>query len=153
QYFGKPRHNGASEFISGTITAEQAIHKNVLPNVDFLSTGVLPPNPSELLLSALAIEKLNQLAKQYDLVLLDSAPVLAVSDAMALAPHAGATFLLARANQTTLGEIDESAKRIRQAGGNVKGVIFNDMVARSRKYGSKYGYYRYANYEYGSKVQ
>lgn len=152
QYFGKPRNNGVSEFISGTIGEEQAIHKNVLPNVDFMSTGVLPPNPSELLLSAHAIEKLNQLAKHYDLILIDSAPVLAVSDAMALAPHAGATFLLARANQTTLGEIDESTKRIRQAGGNVKGVIFNDMIAKNRRYGSKYGYYRYTNYEYGSNT-
>ncbi|MFA5702718.1 MAG: polysaccharide biosynthesis tyrosine autokinase [Advenella sp.] len=150
QYFGKARKNGVSEFISGTIGLEQAIHKNVLPNVDFMSTGVLPPNPSELLLSAQAIEKLHQLSKYYDLVLVDSAPVLAVSDAMALAPHVGTTFLLARANETTLGELDESSKRIRQAGGQVKGVIFNDMVAKNRRYGYKYGYYRYANYEYGS---
>ncbi len=152
QYFGKPRNNGASEYISGTIGLEQAIHKDVLPNVDFMSTGVLPPNPSELLLSAQAVQKLYQLAKHYDLVLIDSAPVLAVSDAMALAPHAGATFLLARANETTLGELDESTKRIRQAGGQVKGVIFNDMVAKNRRYGSKYGYYRYSNYEYGSEA-
>lgn len=152
QYFGKQRNNGLSEFISGTIGQEQATHKDVLPNVDFISTGVLPPNPSELLLSAQTIEKLYQLSKHYDLVLIDTAPVLAVSDAMALAPHAGATFLLARANETTLGELDESAKRIRQAGGQVKGVIFNDMVAKNRRYGYKYGYYRYSNYEYGTEA-
>ena len=152
QYFGKPRNNGLSEFISGSITIEQAINKNVLPNVDFMSTGVLPPNPSELLLSAQAIEKINQLSKYYDLILIDSAPVLAVSDAMALAPHVGATFLLARANETTLGELEESAKRLRQAGGQVNGVIFNDMVAKNRRYGSKYGYYKYSNYEYGSNT-
>lgn len=150
QYFGKARKNGVSEFISGTIGLELAIHKNVLPNVDFMSTGVLPPNPSELLLSAQAIEKLQVLSKQYDLILIDSAPVLAVSDAMALAPHVGTTFLLARANETTLGELEESTKRLRQAGGQVQGVIFNDMMAKNRRYGSKYGYYRYSNYEYSS---
>ncbi len=151
QYFGKSRHNGLSELISGGINPEQAIHKEVMPNVDFITTGVLPPNPAELLLSEQTINTIKQLAQQYDLVLIDSAPVLAVSDGMALAPHAGTTFLLARANETTLGEIEESTKRIRQAGGQVKGVIFNDMVATNRRYGAKYGYYRYANYEYGSE--
>ncbi len=151
QYFGKSRHNGLSELISGGINPEQAIHKEVMPNVDFITTGVLPPNPAELLLSEQTINTIKQLAQQYDLVVIDSAPVLAVSDGMALAPHAGTTFLLARANETTLGEIEESTKRIRQAGGQVKGVIFNDMVATNRRYGAKYGYYRYANYEYGSE--
>ena len=151
QYFGKSRHNGLSELISGDINPEQAIHKEVMPNVDFITTGVLPPNPAELLLSEQTINTIKQLAQQYDLVVIDSAPVLAVSDGMALAPHAGTTFLLARANDTTLGEIEESTKRIRQAGGQVKGVIFNDMVATNRRYGAKYGYYRYANYEYGSE--
>lgn len=151
QYFGKSRHDGFSELISGGINAEQAIHKEVVPNVDFMTTGVLPPNPAELLLSEQTINTIKQLAQQYDLVVIDSAPVLAVSDGMALAPHAGTTFLLARANETTLGEIEESTKRIRQAGGQVKGVIFNDMVATNRRYGAKYGYYRYANYEYGSE--
>ena len=151
QYFGKSRHNGLSELISGGINPEQAIHKEVMPNVDFITTGVLPPNPAELLLSEQTINTIKQLAQQYDLVVIESAPVLAVSDGMALAPHAGTTFLLARANETTLGEIEESTKRIRQAGGQVKGVIFNDMVATNRRYGAKYGYYRYANYEYGSE--
>lgn len=151
QYFGKSRDDGLSELISGGINAEQAIHKEVMPNVDFMTTGVLPPNPAELLLSEQTINVIKQLAQQYDLVVIDSTPVLAVSDGMALAPHAGTTFLLARANETTLGEIEESTKRIRQAGGQVKGVIFNDMVATNRRYGAKYGYYRYANYEYGSE--
>lgn len=151
QYFGKPRHNGFSEFISGNIDANQAIHQEVLPNVDFMATGVLPPNPAELLLSSVTIEKIKRLAEHYDLVLIDSTPILAVSDALALAPYAGTTFLLARAGETTLGELDESIKRIRQAGGHVKGIIFNDMVAKSRRYGSKYGYYRYTNYEYEAK--
>ena len=115
-----------------------------------MSTGVLPPNPSELLLSTQTIEKVKQLAQHYDLILIDSAPILAVSDTMAWAPHVGTTFLLARANVTTLGELEESTKRLHQGGGQVKGIIFNDMVAKKRRYGSKYGYYRYTNYKYGA---
>src|SRR5690606_9672709 len=93
---------------------------------------------------------LQALASHYDVVLLDTTPILAVSDAMALAPHAGAVFLLARAAITTLGELEESAKRLQQSGVRINGVIFNDLVASNRRYGNKYGSYRYTQYEYGS---
>lgn len=151
QYFGQNRAKGVSELISGAISAEQAIRPNVLPNVDLISTGVLPPNPAELLLSPAAPKALQTLSSRYDVVLLDTTPILAVSDAMALASHAGAVFLLARADVTTLGELEESAKRLRQSGARINGVIFNDLSASNRRYGSKYGSYRYTHYEYGSK--
>lgn len=151
QYFNMDRNNGLSELISGSIGLDKAIKREVLPNVDFMSTGLLPPNPSELLLSPKTIETLQELSTQYDLILIDSAPVLAVADAMTLAPHVGTTFLVAKAEESTLGEIEESNKRIRQAGGHIKGVIFNDMSIKNRRYGSKYSYYRYQNYEYGSE--
>src|SRR3546814_293807 len=107
QYFGMQRAKGFSELISATISAEQAIRPNVLPNVDLITTGVLPPNPAELLLSQATPKALAALSGRYDIVLLDTTPILAVSDAMALAPHAGAVFLLARAAITTLGERSE----------------------------------------------
>ena len=150
QYFGLERNKGYSELISGSLRAEDAVHKNVLPNVDLITTGIVPPNPAELLLSQSTTQILRELSAQYDIVLLDTSPILAVSDAMALAPHAGTLFLLARAQASTLGELEESAKRLRQAGAHVSGVIFNDLVATNRRYGSKYGNYRYTNYEYGT---
>ncbi|NYT76915.1 polysaccharide biosynthesis tyrosine autokinase [Alcaligenaceae bacterium] len=148
QYFGMERRNGFSELISGNKLLEQVLHKDVMPNVDVITTGVLPPNPAELLLSSSAVQTIKDLSAQYDLILLDTTPVLAVSDALALAPHAGTVFLLARAQITTLGELEESSKRLRQAGSQVKGVIFNDLIATNRRYGSKYSSYRYTNYEY-----
>lgn len=151
QYFGLQRAKGVSELISGAISPEEAIRPSVLPNVDLITTGVLPPNPAELLLSPAAPKALEALSSRYDFVLLDTTPILAVSDAMALASHAGAVFLLARAEVTTLGELEESAKRLRQSGARINGVIFNDLAASSRRYGGKYGSYRYTHYEYGSK--
>lgn len=151
QYFGLERGNGFSELISGDKVLEQVLHKDVMPNVDVITSGVLPPNPAELLLSSAAVETIKELSAQYDLILLDSTPVLAVSDALALAPHAGTVFLLARAEITTLGELEESTKRLRQTGAQVKGVIFNDLIATNRRYGYKYGSYRYTNYEYGAE--
>lgn len=148
QYFGLSREKGLSELLSGHIQWQEAIRKDVLPNVDLIPTGVIPPNPSELLLSSHGIATLQTISSHYDLVVIDSAPILAVSDALAIAPHVGITFLVARSGHTSLGELDESTKRIRQAGGQVKGVILNDQLAAKRRYGSKYGYYRYTNYEY-----
>ena len=69
-----------------------------------------------------------------------------------LAPHAGTVFLVARASVTSIGEIQESTKRLGQAGVPVNGVVFNDLdTSRHRDggYGNKYGRYRYTNYQYG----
>ncbi len=150
-YFGLPRNNGFSELISGTISREQAIHKNAAPGLDFISTGELPPNPAELLLNPRSQELLNSLAQDYDFVVVDSAPILAVSDTLALVGQAGTTFLVARSGVTTLGELEETEKRIQRAGAESNGVIFNDAVIRSRRYGSKYGQYQYRNYDYQSE--
>lgn len=151
QYFGLPRGPGVSELIVGSKTLDQVLHKDVMPNVDLLTTGALPPNPAELLLSESGRRQVQAWAADYDLVLLDSTPILAVSDAMALAPDAGTVFLMARAGVTTLGELEESAKQLRDAGADVKGVIFNDLVPSTRRYGSKYGSYRYTNYNYAPR--
>jgi tyrosine-protein kinase Etk/Wzc len=93
---------------------------------------------------------LRQLANQYDLVIIDTPPVLAASDTAILAPLAGAVFMVARAEVTSLGELQESAKRLAQSGVQVKGVIFNDLNTTRRRYGygGKYGNYRYTNYQY-----
>jgi tyrosine-protein kinase Etk/Wzc len=148
QYFGLDRNNGLSELIAGGRSLEQVIHKNVVPNVDLITTGVLPPNPAELLMSPTTASVLREMSAGYDVVLFDTSPVLAVSDAIALAGLAGTVFLLARAEVSTLGEIEESSKRLLQAGTRVKGVIFNGLAATTRRYGSKYGNYKYTNYEY-----
>ncbi|HEY9279471.1 MAG TPA: polysaccharide biosynthesis tyrosine autokinase [Eoetvoesiella sp.] len=146
QYFGLERSNGFSELISGSLPLEQGIHKNVLPNVDLITTGVLPPNPAELLMSPSVIDLLRRFSEEYDFVLLDSTPVLAVSDTLALASQAGTVFLLARAEISTLDELREATRRLNHAGTRVKGVIFNDLALTSSA-GVKYGY----NYNYDAK--
>ena len=151
QYFGLERENGLSDLAAGLSTLEQVLHKNVLENVDFIATGSLPPNPSELLLHENVVALLKQrLSSSYDYVILDTPPVLAVSDTLNLGPHAGALFLVARAGQSSLGEIKESVKRCSHTGIPVKGVILNDIKYRPGNYGYgyKYGRYRYAQYKY-----
>jgi tyrosine-protein kinase Etk/Wzc len=144
-YFGFGRLDGLSDVIVGARTPEQAIHRNVIENMDFISTGTLPPNPSELLLRPNFGEMLQQLSSQYDIVLIDAPPILAVADTLVIGAHVGAIYITTRAGVTTPGEINESLKRLAQAGLAAKGVLFNDLKTRPGRYGYGYGY-GYGNY-------
>lgn len=150
QYFGFGRETGLSELVAGACSLEQALHKGVVENVDFIATGSFPPNPSELLLHENVGRLLQSLSGSYDYVLIDTPPVLAVSDTLILGPYVGAIFFITRAGQSTIGDIKEAIKRCSHTGIPVKGVIFNDIKRRpgSYGYGYKYGKYRYTQYKY-----
>jgi tyrosine-protein kinase Etk/Wzc len=150
RYFGLDRDKGFNDLIRGTLTLNQVLHESIMPNVDLITTGVLPRNPAEALLSDRAASLLKELATHYDVVVLDTAPVLPVSDSLALAAHAGTVFMLARADLTTLGELEESTKRLNQAGAQVKGVIFNDFNATHHRFSTKYGTYHHNYLVYGA---
>ncbi|WP_454735764.1 polysaccharide biosynthesis tyrosine autokinase [Cupriavidus necator] len=153
QYIGVNRQPGFSDLLAGSSTPEKAIHRNVVKNLDFISTGTIPPNPAELLLSERMGRLLETFSEQYDLVLIDTPPVLAVSDTAILAARCGTVFLVTRFEKTSIGEVSESAKQLRHANVEVKGVIFNGLDPRAYRYGygSKYGRYRYVYYGYSAE--
>ncbi|MGJ7607605.1 polysaccharide biosynthesis tyrosine autokinase [Variovorax sp. LT1R20] len=149
--FGLPRKGGLADVLAGDMTSEQAIHSQVTPNLDVLTTGNYPFNPASMMLSSTLREFLEAMSARYDLVVIDSPPVLVAADAAAVAAHAGAILLVARDNLTQLGELGESVKRLAHAGQRVSGVVFNGMDLSRRHYGShgyKYGGYRYTEYKY-----
>jgi len=153
RYFDIGRQDGLADAIAGTKRLEQVIHPEVIENVDFISTGTLPSNPSELLLRPNLGSLLESLSSLYDVVLIDGTPILAVSDTLIIGAHAGAIYILTRAGVTTHGEIAESIKRLSQAGLAAKGVLFNDLTVRPGRYGYgyKYGKYRQVQYSYGAQ--
>ncbi|MDO8248194.1 MAG: polysaccharide biosynthesis tyrosine autokinase [Rhodoferax sp.] len=157
--FGLERGRGLSELIAGSQALAQVIHKDVSLQLDLITTGTLPPNPAELLMSPGTVQLLQTLSSQYDIVLIDTPPVLAVSDTQVIAPYAGTVFLVARSEVSTLGELQESSKRLKQSGVTVRGVIFNDVNISKRRYGYgggygyKYSRYRYTQYQYGQAAQ
>ncbi|RRH87601.1 polysaccharide biosynthesis tyrosine autokinase [Variovorax beijingensis] len=151
--FGLRREGGLSELLAGELSTDQAIHSQVLPNLDVLTTGRLPTNPADMLMSESFVRLLDMVSARYDLVVIDTPPVLVATDTAAVAPHMGAVLLVARADQTQLGELNESAKRLAQAGRTVNGVIFNGIDLTRRHYGShgyRYGGYRYTEYKYNA---
>jgi tyrosine-protein kinase Etk/Wzc len=151
QYLGVGRERGLSELVAGSLKKHDVIRRGILPNLDLITTGVLPPNPAELLASPALIAVLESLSAEYDLVVIDTAPVLVAADTQSLAPHAGTLLLVARADQTQLGELHESSRRLAHAGSRVTGVLVNAVDLTRRHYGSygyKYGGYRYRQYAY-----
>lgn len=91
---------------------------------------------------------LERVSAQYDLVLLDTPPVLAVTDPTMLSEHIGTNILVARECITTLGELNETVKRFTQVGAKVSGVVFNAVRPRPGQYGYGYGKYRYSGDAY-----
>ncbi|MDD1613287.1 MAG: chain-length determining protein, partial [Methylococcaceae bacterium] len=118
-----------------------AIHKLPAVNFDFIATGAIPPNPSELLLHERFGIFLDNISKRYDHVIIDSPPILAVTDAAIIGRMASATLMVIRAGQHTMRELEQSTKCLLQAGVDIKGIVFNDVVESSFRSG--YGQYIY----------
>ena len=150
--FGLPRAMGVSEFVTGQATLENIIKPTSVPNLYVVTTGQIPPNPSELLMHSRFEELLKQLSKQFDNLIVDAPPVLAVSDAAIIGRHVGATLMVARAGKHPIRELEQAVKRMNQAGVQVKGFVFNDLNTDRQRY--RYGYkgyvYRYS-YDAGRK--
>ncbi len=142
--FGLGRSGGLSEIIAGDLGVEDGIRESGIENLDLISTGALPPNPSELLLHENFVLTMEQVAPFYDYILIDSPPVLAVNDASIIGRLAGASLLVLRDGRHPLREVQQSLKTLQHAGVNLRGAVFNRMSRLS----SRFGYGRYYGYHY-----
>ena len=148
------RGPGLSELIIGEIDKATAVRSSGFENVDVLTTGDLPPNPSELLMHENFEKYLGEFSKDYDLVLIDTPPLLAVTDAAVVGRLCGTTFVLLRYGVHSMAEIQAVTKRLRQNSIEPRGFVFNALQPRKGygKYGyGKYGYGKYGNYNYEYK--
>ncbi len=144
---GISRENGLSEIILNARSVQDATREIPSANIDFIPTGTIPPNPSELLLHERFGQLLDGLTKQYDLIIIDSPPILAVTDAAIISRLAGAAIMVIKAGLHTKRELEQSIRRFLQSGIPIKGIVFNDMPQSSSRYGYGYHYGRYV-YQY-----
>ena len=129
---------GLSDILSGEVSPAQAVIQTNIPNLHLISAGSYPKNPSELLMDNRFKELLSNAQKRYDYVIIDTPPVLAVTDAVVVGQHAGTVLLVSRYGNTTAKELAISAERLRQNKITIKGVILNGM---KREANSTYDYY------------
>lgn len=136
---------GLSDYLSGQKDLPQIIAHNEQSGLDFIARGQVPPNPSELLMHPRFAALLEWANEHYDLVLVDTPPLLAVTDAAIVGRLAGTVFLVARFAVTAAKEVEITRRRLEQNGIEVKGVILNAMEKRAAGYyGGSYGYYQYS---------
>jgi tyrosine-protein kinase Etk/Wzc len=143
RYFGGDRSPGLSELVSGTATIDVAVRKTDATHLDFLASGRVPPNPAELLASGRFIQALAALSARYDLVVIDTPPILAVTDTTLIARSAGVNLLVLRAGRHPMSEIALTVRRLAQNGIRVHGAVLNDMPLTERRYGKIAHYYQY----------
>lgn len=139
---GKP-DNGLSELIAGQIDTAAALRKvDGVEGLHFIARGKVPPNPSELLMHANFTALLEKLMPLYDLIIIDTPPILAVTDAAVIGHQAGTSLLVVRFGMNQSREVALAKQRFEQNGVEIKGAIFNAVERRAAGYYS-YGYYEY----------
>ncbi|HCT7671207.1 TPA: polysaccharide biosynthesis tyrosine autokinase [Klebsiella quasipneumoniae] len=147
--FGQNQPKGLSDILSGQEVTENVVQKVVGGEFDYISRGQIPPNPAELLMHERFEAILKWASQQYEIVIIDTPPILAVTDAAIIGRYAGTTLLVARYEVNTPKEIAVSIRRFEQSGVTVKGCILNGMVKKASSY---YGYgYNHYGYSYTDK--
>ncbi len=137
--------SGLSDYLSGQMPIEATIKELSIENFHYISRGDVPPNPSELLLHPRFQVLMEWASANYDMVIIDTPPILAVTDAAIVGAHAGTTFMVGRFSLNTAKEIDVAKQRFEKNGIEVKGFILNAVVRKaSSYYGGNYGYYNYS---------
>ena len=136
---------GLSNYLSGQASIENLIKQPGVDGMDFIGRGEVPPNPSELLMHPRFKQLMDWASENYDIVIVDTPPILAVTDPAIVGAHAGTTLLVGRFGQNAVKEIEVTKQRFEQNGIEVKGFILNAVVRKaSSYYGGNYGYYNYS---------
>jgi tyrosine-protein kinase Etk/Wzc len=146
QYFDRPSSPGVSDYIAGDVTLQDLVQPTGVDGLDFIARGHAPPNPAELLMHERFSRLVSELSASHDYVLLDSPPVLAVADAAIIGKLAGTTLIVLKSAEHPMREIEETIKRLTNAGIRPSGILMNQVGHRLGTFG--YGNYGYANYRY-----
>lgn len=148
EHFPLTHKIGLSDVLGGLKSETEAIYKSPVNNLDIMFRGKTPPNPSELLMSKKFADLMSWANENYDFVIVDTPPILAVTDAAIIGRHAGTSLIVCRFEMNTVREIESSILRFDRSGVAIKGVIINSVIKRASNH---YDYSAYGSYEYTSE--
>jgi succinoglycan biosynthesis transport protein ExoP len=142
-------NSGVTTLLAGEASLTACLQATDIPGLTVLPSGVIPPNPSELLHTARFERLLGELEEHFDLVILDSPPIGVVIDAAIIGPRVGGAIIVAKAERTTRDALRHALRQMRDVGTNVLGCVLNDVdLSKQSGYGGYY-YYR-GGYHYAS---
>ncbi|GAA0182404.1 CpsD/CapB family tyrosine-protein kinase [Clostridium sediminicola] len=134
---------GLSDYLTGEVDLVDAIHK-VESKLDIITSGPVPPNPAEMLSSKKMKDFMEDLKQQYDYILLDTPPVIAVTDAQVLASEVDGVVLVVASKEADKDAVVRAKELLNKVNANILGVVLNKTELRSGKgYGYSYQYYYY----------
>lgn len=139
--FNLPEAKGLADYLTGVMPLAEIIKPTQNANLDVITSGYILPNPSELLMSVDHKIALNELNERYDYIIIDTPPVLSVTDAAIIGQYAGTTLLVAKYAVSTIKEIELAAQRLAGSRIRIQGVILNGVETQRLPH---YGYYPYA---------
>lgn len=143
-----PKSTGVSNILAGLSGDKATLHKDILiKGFDFVQAGDIPPNPSELLGSPAFAKLVDDLADNYDVVLLDLPPIGEVSDALVVSRNTDGLIIVVRNDYTNASDLDYALRQCQMVNAKVIGFIYNCSESKSKKY--KYGYGKKYKYKYG----
>jgi capsular exopolysaccharide synthesis family protein len=150
-------HNPETEGITSALVANGSQHLAIqpvdgTPGLSLLGTGPIPPNPAELLGTTKAAHVFHSLRQMFDVVLIDSPPLLPVSDALILSRYADTVLFVAAAGETKRGELERAFELLQQSTTRIAGIVLNKVSKRTGGYGYGYGYGYGKRYEYVAKA-
>jgi capsular exopolysaccharide synthesis family protein len=148
--FGLKNEKGLTDFLGGSASLVEVLQRQVLPNLDIINSGATPNNPSEILGSKKMKEFIRLMKEKYDIILFDTPPLLAVTDASALATETDGVIIVASAGTTKANDLKLITEFLLSIGVNILGVVLNNFDIRnaSSRYSSGY-HYGYYGYESG----
>lgn len=149
--FGLDNRKGLTNVLALHEDYRDYIHKGPHNNLEILTCGAIPPNPSELLSSASMKELLGKMAEQYDYILIDTPPISAVADAAILSTAVDGTLLVAASGIVRSDFLQRAKEQLEQVNAHILGVVLNRIPVKKGSSYSYYYYYRYGRYGRGVK--
>jgi len=146
-FFGATRDRGMSNILVGLDNIGEIIQNTKIPNLDVITSGPIPPNPSEMLGSKRMESLLVALRKKYDHIIIDSPPVTAVTDAVVLSKSADGVIIVIRTGYMARQIVKNGIGQLNNVGAHIIGAVLNGIDVSSGKY--SYYYYQYYRYYYG----
>jgi tyrosine-protein kinase Etk/Wzc len=143
--------SGLSGFLQSSLSIADVAKTTKIDGLDLVSRGAVPPNPSELLMSDRFKQFIDEASNAYDLIVIDTPPILAVTDAAVIGQFVGTSMMVARFEKSTVREVEAANERFRLNGIDIKGLIFNAIEAKASSYYGGYSYYNYSYESHSSK--
>jgi len=143
--FSCENNTGLSSLLAGVSEQDKSIHTNILENLDLISAGPIPPNPSELLSSLKMKKMLNEFATSYDMIIVDTPPLVSVTDPIILSQNVEGVIIVTWSGKTTTEILGKGLKQLKEVKAPLTGLVLNRFSAKKSGY-----YYNYGDYYYSS---